>query len=115
MYISKIYFFLIIMMSQSLGDVIFNDNFENPEKWTFISDQVMGGVSSGKVKFIKINKTYHAHITGNVSTKNKSLQGENINVSVKFFQVKKPPKNCLQQCFGNVSSMFPRPLQQRGR
>ena len=49
MCIFKVIVFLCLMMSQSLGDIIFNDDFQNPKKWKFISDQVMGGVSSGEV------------------------------------------------------------------
>tara|TARA_Y100000389_G_scaffold159412_1_gene161230 strand:+ start:340 stop:624 length:285 start_codon:yes stop_codon:yes gene_type:complete len=58
------------MMSQSLGDIIFKDDFQNPKKWKFISDQVMGGVSSGEVSYSKLNNQNQAYISGNVSTKN---------------------------------------------
>tara|TARA_B110000003_G_scaffold133196_1_gene135203 strand:+ start:69 stop:482 length:414 start_codon:yes stop_codon:yes gene_type:complete len=58
------------MMSQSLGDIIFKDDFQNPKKWKFISDQVMGGVSSGEVSYSKLNNENQAYISGNVSTKN---------------------------------------------
>ena len=42
----------------------------NPKKWKFISDQVMGGVSSGEVSYSKLNNQNQAYISGNVSTKN---------------------------------------------
>ena len=71
MKIFKFIFLLLIITSEAIGNTIFKDNFENPEKWLFISDQVMGGVSSGKVDFININNNLHARMTGNVSTKNK--------------------------------------------
>ena len=71
MKIFKFIFLLLIITSEAIGNTIFKDNFENPEKWLFISDQVMGGVSSGKVEFININNNLHARMTGNVSTKNK--------------------------------------------
>ena len=71
MKIFKFIFLLLIISTEAKGNVIFKDNFENPEKWLFISDQVMGGVSSGKVEFISINNSLHARMTGNVSTKNK--------------------------------------------
>ena len=51
MYIFKVIVFLCLMMSQSLGDIIFKDDFQNPKKWKFISDQVMGGVSTGEVSY----------------------------------------------------------------
>ena len=71
MKIFKFIFLLLIISSEARGKTIFKDNFENPEKWQFISDQVMGGFSSGKVEFISINNNLHARMTGNVSTKNK--------------------------------------------
>ena len=71
MYVFKVIIFLFFMMSQSLGDVIFKDDFQNPGKWKFITDQVMGGVSSGQVNYLKSNNENQAYISGNVSTKNK--------------------------------------------
>ena len=70
MYVFKVIVFLFFMMSQSLGDVIFKDDFQNPGKWKFITDQVMGGVSSGQVDYLKFNNETQAYISGNVSTKN---------------------------------------------
>ena len=70
MKIFKFIFLLLIITPEALGNTIFKDNFKNPEKWLFISDQVMGGVSSGKVEFININNNLYARMTGNVSTKN---------------------------------------------
>ena len=70
----KIFKFIIlffILTQEAVGNTIFKDNFENPKKWQFISDQVMGGVSSGKVEFININNNLYARMTGNVSTENK--------------------------------------------
>ena len=49
MNIFKFIFLFFILTQEAVGDTIFKDNFENPKKWQFISDQVMGGVSSGKV------------------------------------------------------------------
>ena len=71
MKIFKFIFLLLAISTEVQGNTIFKDNFENAEKWLFISDQVMGGVSSGKVEFISINNSLHARMTGNVSTKNK--------------------------------------------
>jgi hypothetical protein len=70
MYVFKVFIFLFFMMSQSLGDIIFKDDFQNPKKWKFISDQVMGGVSSGEASYSKLNNENQAYISGNVSTKN---------------------------------------------
>lgn len=94
MKIFKFIFLLLIISTEAKGNVIFKDNFENPEKWLFISDQVMGGVSSGKVEFISINNSLHARMTGNVSTKNKGgfiqvrRKLENLNlVGSKFIEI----------------------------
>ena len=58
-------------MSESLADSVFKDNFQNSEKWSFLTDQVMGGVSSGNVEFISIENNIVAHVTGKVSTENR--------------------------------------------
>ena len=39
-------------------------------RWQFITDTVMGGVSSGKINFIKEDGDVFARMTGNVSTDN---------------------------------------------
>ena len=39
--------------------------------WRYISDQVMGGVSTGKVEFLNVNNNFYARMRGNVSTQNK--------------------------------------------
>ena len=62
---------LIIVMSETLADSIFKDNFQNFEKWSFVSDKVMGGVSSGNVEFLPLENNFLAHITGKVSTENR--------------------------------------------
>ena len=46
------------------------DNFDNPSSWRYIADDVMGGISSGKVEFINIDGKSNALLTGNVSTEN---------------------------------------------
>ena len=71
MKIFKFIFLLLIISSEARGNTIFKDNFENPKKWKFISDQVMGGISSGKVEFFNENNNLYARLTGNVSTENK--------------------------------------------
>ena len=62
---------LIIVMSESLADSVFKDNFQNSEKWSFLTDQVMGGVSSGNVEFISTENNIVVHVTGKVSTENR--------------------------------------------
>ena len=71
MNIFKFIFLFFILTQEAVGDKIFKDNFENPKKWQFISDQVMGGVSSGEVEFLNVNNNLYARLTGNVSTENK--------------------------------------------
>ena len=46
------------------------DNFDNPNSWRYIADDVMGGISSGKVEFINVDGKDNALLTGNVSTEN---------------------------------------------
>ena len=71
MNIFKFIFLFFILTQEAVGNTIFKDNFDNQKKWQFISDQVMGGVSSGKVEFLNDNNNLYARLTGNVSTKNK--------------------------------------------
>ena len=71
MNIFKFIFLFFILTQEAVGNTIFKDNFENPKKWQFISDQVMGGVSSGKVEFLNDNNNLNARLIGNVSTENK--------------------------------------------
>ena len=70
MYILTTIIFLLIMINQSYSNTILKDNFQNPEKWFFVSDNVMGGVSSGKVFFNSKDDENYAYMSGNVSTKN---------------------------------------------
>ena len=48
------------------------ENFEsNPEqRWRYVSDRVMGGVSTGKVIYAQQEDIHYAHMTGTVSTLN---------------------------------------------
>ena len=63
-------FLVIIIFSSSIinnfAETMFKDNFQDPNKWEFISDNVMGGISIGKVQYQ--NDT--AILSGNVSTEN---------------------------------------------
>ena len=64
---------IIIFFSQPLrGKDLMIDDFQSRanESWEFISDQVMGGVSTGKMLFKNQDEDGYLHLTGNVSTKN---------------------------------------------
>lgn len=51
---------------------VFEDFEDRPQtRWEFITDTVMGGVSSGQVSFEKQGATAFARMTGNVSTENR--------------------------------------------
>ena len=52
-------------------DKLNNPNLTNQSQhWKFITDQVMGGISTGKVNVENINGIKCYRMTGNVSTKN---------------------------------------------
>ena len=47
------------------------DNFDNKtQRWNYVSDQVMGGVSEGVLIFNQDQEETFAHLTGVVSTEN---------------------------------------------
>ena len=69
MYILTTTVFLLVMITQSYSDTILKDNFQNPEKWSFVSDKVIV-ISSGKVFFNSKDNKNFAYISGKVSTKN---------------------------------------------
>ena len=51
--------------------ILFDDFSDSPSKrWEFITDQVMGGVSSGNLTFMNENGANFARMTGNVSLEN---------------------------------------------
>ena len=58
------------MRSQSNAEIVFTDKFNQKNEWNFITDQVMGGISTGTYNYKKINNDIVVKITGNVSTKN---------------------------------------------
>ena len=58
------------MSSQPNAEIIFTDKFNQKNEWNFITDQVMGGISTGTYNYKKINNDNVIKITGNVSTKN---------------------------------------------
>jgi len=52
-------------------NAVIDDFKSNPaQRWRLISDNVMGGVSSGQVNFKTKNGVSYAHLTGDVSTAN---------------------------------------------
>ena len=66
-------FFLTIMsvfVNNTFAQNSLNISFNETEKWEFISDNVMGGVSTGTVEFLSINGNLNALIKGQVSTEN---------------------------------------------
>ena len=46
------------------------DNFTNENEWTYIADNVMGGISDGGVEFNLFDSDVYALLSGNVSTEN---------------------------------------------
>ncbi len=53
------------------GDVMIEDFESQPKaRWQFISDTVMGGVSTGRVEFVTGEGDAYARMTGRVSTAN---------------------------------------------
>ena len=65
--------FTICIHSAVLAEETMTDTFENnPEKrWSFIADTVMGGISTGQVRFAEENGSAYARMTGEVSTQNR--------------------------------------------
>ena len=61
---------LIIFMSRSNGENILKDDFTNENEWTYIADNVMGGISDGGVEFNLVDSNVYALLSGNVSTEN---------------------------------------------
>lgn len=59
-------------LTADAGETLMRDNFDNqPEqRWRFVSDRVMGGVSNGNLIFDRIDGESIAHMTGVVSTAN---------------------------------------------
>jgi hypothetical protein len=76
--ISKVSYFLsllvmIILSSKAIAaeeDLTFPFTTDSGKYWQYVSDQVMGGVSDGKVTLEQDGEMYYARLTGNVSTKN---------------------------------------------
>ena len=59
-----IFIIYLVLIKQSIGEEVLFENFiKNPEKkWEFITDQVMGGESYGKIQFIKEDDKSFCHL-----------------------------------------------------
>ena len=70
----KILYIILILMTmftnKSFAESILKDNFQNSTQWKFISDNVMGGVSTGSINYVMKEGNSSAYLSGNVSTKN---------------------------------------------
>ena len=74
---SKIGYFLSLIVIITINSkaiavepLSFPFNSDSGKYWRYTSDQVMGGVSDGKVTLGQDEGMYYARLTGNVSTKN---------------------------------------------
>lgn len=63
-------FFFTIMTSQTFANPVFIDNFQDSTQWTYIADDVMGGVSKGSITYATDAGQPVAILSGNVSTEN---------------------------------------------
>ena len=62
---------LFICMPKNIyAETIFKDNFQNPSQWKFISDDVMGGLSTGSVVYETSKGGSIALLSGNVTIEN---------------------------------------------
>ena len=71
---AKIYLasYLLILSQNAMAEQILLDDFKNkPEdRWKFIADTVMGGISSGQLSFSVDDNVNYARMVGKVSTEN---------------------------------------------
>ena len=102
-------FFIILYLAfikQSIGEEVLFENFTNnpQEKWEFISDQVMGGISDGKVEYFKEDDISYARMTGIVSLEN---NGGFIQIRKKMdFSLSKEIKSLKIQVRGNNQEYY---------
>ena len=61
---------MTMFTNKSFAESILKDNFQNSTQWKFISDNVMGGVSTGSINYVIKEGNSSAYLSGNVSTKN---------------------------------------------
>ena len=66
--------FMLVLtaIAEAVADTLWVDGFDNDpqRRWTYVSDQVMGGVSKGAVEFALDGDDHFARMTGRVSTEN---------------------------------------------
>ena len=58
------------MSQNTYAESLFEDKFEDPSKWKFISDNVMGGLSTGSVVYEMTEGQSIAYLSGEVTTEN---------------------------------------------
>ena len=60
------------LIARVVAETMILDDFNLPtqSRWSYVSDQVMGGVSSGNLMFDHDNQGYFAQLIGKVSTQN---------------------------------------------
>ena len=65
-------FLTLFFISNAGADPVILDNFSSNKqaKWKYVSDQVMGGISEGKLVFDSDKEESYAQLTGRVSTEN---------------------------------------------
>ena len=66
--IAFLYFYNFFLFSQIM--VFENFNEISNREWEFISDQVMGGISTGSFSFLKEKEKNFIRLIGSVSTEN---------------------------------------------
>ena len=58
------------MSNKSFAEILLKDNFQDSNQWKYISDNVMGGVSTGSIAY-KMKEGYsEAYLSGDVSIEN---------------------------------------------
>ena len=64
--------FVVLISFPAMAQLkLFDDFLNNPSgRWEFITDQVMGGISTGRVDFISEGVDSYARMTGNISLEN---------------------------------------------
>ena len=62
--------FFLFMSQNTYAESLFEDKFEDPSKWKFISDNVMGGLSTGSIVYEMTEGQSIAYLSGEVTTAN---------------------------------------------
>mgnify|MGYP006236325033 FL=1 len=62
--------FILFMSQNTYAESLFEDKFEDPSKWKFISDNVMGGLSTGSIVYEMTEGQSIAYLSGEVTTEN---------------------------------------------